>query len=138
MGVEESWGCVTGPYRTLAPSCLSLTQCPATVAPLAQPGHSPHLQDSQYPWSQRVSFAKDIASGMVSRLCRGACGLGDPAPLIIAFSGLPWRSSGLDSVLPLRGARVSSLVGKKRKTKHVLQHSPKLHKEFRNGSHRKL
>lgn len=29
-------------------------------------------QDSQYPWSQRVSFAKDIASGMVSRL-RG-CG----------------------------------------------------------------
>lgn len=24
------------------------------------------LQDSHYPWSQRVSFAKDIAAGMVS------------------------------------------------------------------------
>lgn len=25
-----------------------------------------YLQDSNYPWNQRVSFAKDIAAGMVS------------------------------------------------------------------------
>lgn len=29
------------------------------------------LQDSHYPWSQRVSFAKDIAAGMVSNACVG-------------------------------------------------------------------
>lgn len=34
------------------------------------------LQDSQCPWSQRVSFAKDIASGMVSAsVCVCHCGL---------------------------------------------------------------
>uniref|UniRef100_A0A8C0N7Y7 LIM domain kinase 1 n=1 Tax=Canis lupus familiaris TaxID=9615 RepID=A0A8C0N7Y7_CANLF len=39
--------------------------------------------DSQYPWTQRVSFAKDIASGMVSGL--RDCGLGDLTPLIKRF-----------------------------------------------------
>lgn len=41
-----------------------------TLVPVAPLGSIPAIlscpQDSQYPWSQRVSFAKDIASGMVS------------------------------------------------------------------------
>lgn len=40
------------------------------------------LQDSHYPWSQRVSFAKDIAAGMVSNACVGL------------WSGLGWADGG--------------------------------------------
>lgn len=69
MGAEEST--VFGPSRTLAPAPrLSLTHSSCHRGPLGPPGHcfSTRPQESQYPWSQRVSFAKDIASGMVSRL----------------------------------------------------------------------
>lgn len=50
---------------TLVPVTHSVV--PTPVAPLGSiPAILSSPQDSQYPWSQRVSFAKDIASGMVS------------------------------------------------------------------------
>lgn len=71
MGVVESGGGSHQPLQDAHPllpfssTVLSLWPCWLVLDIL--PPH-PHPQDSQYPWSQRVSFAKDIASGMVSRL----------------------------------------------------------------------
>lgn len=87
MWVQQR-GRVIRPSRTRALLPLLSPDGPASVAPLAPADPCPRPQDSQYPWSQRVSFAKDIASGMVSRrgLSLPGCGLGEPTPLRKTFS----------------------------------------------------
>lgn len=88
----QVWVQGRGGHWTLWDTCslgFSLTQ-PGDRGPVGPSWpFSPPPQDSQYPWSQRVSFAKDIASGMVSSLGVGGgvggVGLGDLTPLTKRF-----------------------------------------------------